>query len=190
MVEKVEISCDKRKWHPSPFPGQVVLITTIDDDGKANVAPKSWISMVAFGPPPVLMFGCNLDHSTARNILITKQFVVNVPGKDLIETCWAIGADHQSQRWERFERHGLTTIDSRYVKPPSIEECRAHFECELEITHEWKREVAIFGTIKGVVIDKQSLEGSTQEMYEYLAPCFFLEDRIAAVVNEIHGVIA
>jgi hypothetical protein len=45
----------------------VVLVTTLGEDGVANVAPKSWVSMAAFGPQPVLMFGCTLEHATARN---------------------------------------------------------------------------------------------------------------------------
>jgi hypothetical protein len=48
---KVSLAPDKRGWHPSPIMGQIVLVTTLNADGVSNVAPKSWISMVAFEPP-------------------------------------------------------------------------------------------------------------------------------------------
>jgi flavin reductase (DIM6/NTAB) family NADH-FMN oxidoreductase RutF len=74
VVNKVSIETDKHQWNPSPLPGQVVLVTTLDDDGRASDATKSWISMVAFGPPPVVMFGCNLWHATARNVRASGEF--------------------------------------------------------------------------------------------------------------------
>ena len=68
MKGKVTLDLDKRAWHPSPLVGQVVLITTLNEDGTSNVAPKSWISMMAF-EPPILALGCNREHWSARNIL-------------------------------------------------------------------------------------------------------------------------
>jgi flavin reductase (DIM6/NTAB) family NADH-FMN oxidoreductase RutF len=35
-----------------------------------NVAPKSWISMIAL-KPAIIGFGCNLKHQTAKNVLET-----------------------------------------------------------------------------------------------------------------------
>ena len=86
---KVSVPLDKHHWHPSPLPGRIVLVATVDNDGDPKVAPKSRVSMAALGPPPVLMFGCNLKHTTAKNILAQGSFVVNIPGEELLATCWA-----------------------------------------------------------------------------------------------------
>jgi len=38
------------KW-PSPLPGQIVLVTSQDEHGAVDVAPKSWVSAVAMAGP-------------------------------------------------------------------------------------------------------------------------------------------
>lgn len=188
MKSKVEVPCDKHEWHPSPLLGQVVLVTTVDADGLPNVAPKSWISMVAFGPPAVLMFGCNHSHRTARNTLATGQFVVNVPGHDLVASAWAVGGDSPGEGEDRFGRHGLTPRPAARIDPPLIEECVAHLECELDGTREWGRELAIFGRVVAVSMDADLLSGSVPERYRSLAPFFFAESRWAAKLGELENV--
>jgi flavin reductase (DIM6/NTAB) family NADH-FMN oxidoreductase RutF/predicted enzyme related to lactoylglutathione lyase len=157
------------------LPGQVVLVTTLDEEGRPCVATKSWISMVAFGPPPIVMFGCNLGHATARNIRALGEFVINVPGADLAEICWALGSEETVPGAERLTRHGLTTTASQAVRPPRVAECRAHIECELDATKQWGQEVAIFGRIVAVSLDGRALHGEEPSRYDALAPFFFLE---------------
>ncbi|MFQ5744986.1 MAG: flavin reductase family protein [Acidobacteriota bacterium] len=89
--EKASLGPDKSLWRPSPLLGQIVLVTTLNEDGESNVAPKSWISMMVF-QPPLLALGCNLGHWTARNILRSEEFVVNVPGDDLADAVWKSSA--------------------------------------------------------------------------------------------------
>ncbi len=84
MKEKINLATDKRAWSLSPLLGQIVLITTLNEDGISNIAPKSWISMMAFDPPLVAI-GCNLSHWTAQNILRSHEFVVNIPGAEMVD---------------------------------------------------------------------------------------------------------
>lgn len=55
---------DKADWHLSVLPGPIVLVSTVDAAGEPNIAPKSLVSMMAFGGP-VLAFGCHRSHATA-----------------------------------------------------------------------------------------------------------------------------
>lgn len=178
-----EISLDKRQWHPSPLADQVVLVTSMDREGKPNVAPKSWITMITFGPPPRLLFGCNLQHNTARNVRDTKQFVVNVPGEDLSDLCWRMGTDKTVRGAARFDHYRLTPVPSRIVKPPRIAECRACLECELEEIREWGEEVAIIGRMVAAAVDSEALDGDTVSQYRFLAPFFFLEGSCMAAMG-------
>ncbi len=173
---KIPFPADKREWHPSPLPGQVVLVTTVDADGRPAVATKSWVSMAAFGPPPIVMFGCNLEHATAQHIRASGQFVINVPGTDLVARCWELGSDGSVRGADHLERHGLTAIPSESVKPPRIAQCRAHLECELDATHAWGSEVAIFGRVEAASIEGRAIEGPEPLRYDAMSPFFFLED--------------
>jgi len=186
--DKLPLPLDKHRWHPSPLPGQVVLVTTVDVEGRPNVSTKSWISMTAFGPPPVIMFGCNLDHATARNALEAGEFVINIPGEDLAEACWNIGTDQAVRGEDRFEANGLTPIPAERTQVPRVAECRAHLECETDGHRTWGREVAIFGRVVAASVDGGLLEGDAESRYAGLAPLFFLERRLMATLGPVRRV--
>jgi len=178
--DKVPLPLDKHGWSPSPLPGLVVLVTTTDNAGNPNVATKSWISMAALGPPPVIMFGCTLKHKTARNALATNELVVNFPGTTLAKICWEIGTNDQIPREKRFDYFGLTLLPATKVRPPLVAECRAHLECELAGHRQWDDDVAIFGRVVAASIDGDLVEGDKADRYRGLAPFFFLEDALTA----------
>jgi flavin reductase (DIM6/NTAB) family NADH-FMN oxidoreductase RutF len=125
MKEKISLAVNKRWWKPSPLLGQIVLVTSANEDGQSNVAPKSWISMMGF-EPSMLALGCNLSHWTAKNILERHEYVVNVPGDDLVGVVWQ---SHRMPHPRPVESIGLTPMTAQRVKPPLIAECRAHLEC-------------------------------------------------------------
>jgi flavin reductase (DIM6/NTAB) family NADH-FMN oxidoreductase RutF len=177
MKEKVSLTLDKHTWHPSPLPGAIVLITTLNSDGVSNVAPKSWISMMAF-EPPILALGCNLEHWTARNILARKEFVVNVPGAELIEIVWQ---SHVLPHPRSVEALGLTPRTPLVVQPPLIEECKAHLECVLDRYLTYGCEVILLGQIVAVSIDAEAR--AIDDPYSYLEVPFFLEDRAYGVIE-------
>lgn len=186
MNEKVLVNVDKRKWRTSPLVGQIVLLSTTNKHGVPNVAPKSWISMTSFSPP-TLGFGCNLKHRTVRNILETKEFVVNIPDEGLAKKVWSTGSSpHSSDRSIR--ELGFTLMPSIRVAASSIRECRAHLECVYDSDKRYDSEVWIFGKIVSVSVDKFLLQGSGQERYQRLAPIFYLEDRTYGVLGEIRTV--
>jgi len=181
----VSIPLDKWQWHPSPLPGPVVLITTVDVDGTPDVAPKSWFTVAAF-TGPVLGFGCTEEHRTCRNIRATGQFTVNIPGVDLADAIWRMpDAD------DRFADAGLRTTPGKTITVPAIRECHAHLECQLDQIAEFAEgEVFIFGTVKLVEVKKTALTpADTASRYASLGtPLFFLEDDWYAPLGEPHRV--
>lgn len=179
MSDKVEQDTNKWTWHPSPLIGQIILVTTMDGDGIENVSTKSWVSMAAFNPP-VLSFGCNLRHRTAMNVMATREFVVNVPGSDLIEKSWQL-AEKPPPR--SLEQVGLTGQPAIKVKPRRIMECRAHFECLLDSWKAWGDEIIFFGHITSYSMDKGMLAGDHLDRYERLGIPVYLEEKIYGVVT-------
>lgn len=170
--EFVALSGDKHDWHPSPLPGQVVLVTTIDTHGDVDIAPKSWVSMAAFAGP-IIGFGCHRDHATYRNIEAAGEFVINVPDTPLAEVIWALPATHGR---DRVDQAGLTWLESEQVAPTSIAECNAHFECRRHSITEFDGgEVFVFGTILDARIDRHCTGRDLETGYHRLDPVFFLE---------------
>jgi flavin reductase (DIM6/NTAB) family NADH-FMN oxidoreductase RutF len=177
MRDKVQFIPDKRTWSPCPLVGQIVLVTTLNADGTSNIAPKSWISMMAFDPP-LMALGCNLRHWTAQNILARHEFVVNVPGVDLAQTIWDC---HQLPHPRPVEATGLTPIPALKVCPPRVEECKAHLECVLDNRLLYGEEVILLGRIVAVSMDQAACDA--EDPYAYLQMIAFLEDRIFGVVQ-------
>lgn len=183
MSEKVRLSVDKSKWQTSPLPGHIVLVSTVNRDKTPNVAPKSWISMVAL-KPAIIGFGCNLKHQTARNALETGEFVINVPGEDLVENIWKAGESPHNDT-AKLQELGFTLIPSVKVSPPSIKECKAHLECVYDSDKRYGDEIWIFGEIVFASIDKKALGGSSQERYRHLNPFFYLEEKTYGTLGDV-----
>ena len=81
-----EMPLDKWQWSPSPLPGQVVLVTSVNADGEVDVAPKSWVTMMSTGEIPLIGFGCTMEHRTAHNVMATGEFAISVPDESLATT--------------------------------------------------------------------------------------------------------
>lgn len=171
-----------RTWHPSPLVGQIVLVTTLNEDGTSNIAPKSWISMMAVRPA-MLALGCNLTHWTARNILRSGEFVVNVPGAELAEMIWKA---HHLPHPRPVESAGLTPIPALKVKPPRVDECRAHLECVLERHLAYGEEAVLLARIVAVSVDREVIEAA--DPYERLRMLVYLESRTYGVVERARRV--
>jgi flavin reductase (DIM6/NTAB) family NADH-FMN oxidoreductase RutF len=181
VKEKTNLAFDKHNWHPSPLAGQIVLITTTNEDGTSNIAPKSWITMCAFSPP-MLAMGCNRHHWTARNILERNEFVVNVPGAELAETVWKCSTLPHPRP---VEAAGLTPIPAIKLKPPRIDECKAHLECRLDKHLEFGDELLLTGRILAVSIDTAAIDHD--DPYSYLRLFAYLEGELYGVVERAEG---
>jgi len=139
------------QWRPPPLVGQVVLVTTCNEDGTSNIAPKCWAMMIA-STPPTLSFNCNLEHWTSRNVLKSHEFVINVPGVEIAQLVWNT---YPLPHPRPVEAAGLTPIPSNRVRPPRVAECRAHLECVLERNLIYGREVVLIGQIVSASVDEE-----------------------------------
>lgn len=182
MKTKLSLPLDKRAWRPSPLVGQIVLVTTRNEDGGSNIAPKSWVSMMSF-EPPILAIGCNSAHWTARNILRAGEFVVNIPGDELAAAVWNA---YLKEHPRPVEAVGLTPRSARLVAPPLVEECKAHLECRLEQQVRFGDEIVLFGRIVAASVDQEAL--AAEDPYEYLRLIVYLENKSFGVVGSARRV--
>ena len=170
---KVELPLSIAEWRPAPIVGQVVLVTSCNEDGTTNVAPKCWAALVA-SQPLHLGFNCNRDHWTARNILRSREFVVNVPGVELAEKVWATSRlPHPRPP----EAAGFTALPSTRVRPPRLAECHAHLECSLVQHLEFGSEVWLLGRVVAASADAKVARAedpfAVMKSFVYLEPGVF-----------------
>ncbi|MDE1186875.1 MAG: flavin reductase family protein [Pantoea sp.] len=119
-------------------PRPVAWITTVDAQGRVNVAPFSSYNYLATQPP---MLGVNIQRreagahkgeakDTARNIRETGQFVVNVSTEATLQKMHASGSDFAPGVSES-EELDIPLLPSAHVKPPRIAIAPVQMECQL-----------------------------------------------------------
>lgn len=110
-------------------PRPIGWISTLDRDGRANLAPYSFFNMIQTAPP-FCCFGSDGVKHTAANAVATGEFVVNIATRPLFEAMNASSAALAEGESE-FEHAGLERAPCRLVKPPRVAASPASLECKV-----------------------------------------------------------
>lgn len=164
------------------LPQPVVLVTTMDLAGNVDCSPKNWCMTAGSHG---FAFTCSTDHDAYMNIQTTGEFVVNVPGVELVEKLHALARKGHPSWENELRRAGLTEIPSRVVKPPRVKECRVHLECKAELlyevdnarelkSHKMGTDVLIYGKILALSGDAEIIRAPTYEERVKLLRSFVL----------------
>ena len=109
---------------------QVSIVTTIDEQGRVNAAPFSLVFPFSCAANPQMMIVTYGEWHTAKNILATKEFVINYAPYSLIKQVGETSLFYP-EGVNELDKAGLTAIPSLIVKPPRIKECYQHIECRM-----------------------------------------------------------
>ncbi|KIL40949.1 flavin reductase [Gordoniibacillus kamchatkensis] len=126
------------------FGTPVVLISTLNEDGTANLAPMSsawWLNQSC-------MLGMSEKSQTVRNMARERQCVLNLPSANLADAVDRLALltgrnpvpDTKAQLGYRYEPDkfgtaGLSPEPSHFVKPPRAKECPVQLEALVEQIH-------------------------------------------------------
>lgn len=127
------------------FGTPVVLISSQNEDGSANLAPMS----SAFWLGWRCMIGLSAISKTTQNIIRTRQCVLNLPSVDNVAAVnrlacltgsnpvppgkLARGYTHEK---DKFEIAGLTPVPSQTVTAPRVLECPVQMEAVIAARHD------------------------------------------------------
>jgi flavin reductase (DIM6/NTAB) family NADH-FMN oxidoreductase RutF len=120
-------------------PRPIALVSTVDTEGNANLAPFSFFAGVGSAPPTVLFCpalrpaGTSASEGrkdTLRNVEATGEFVINVVSDSISAQANAAAAEVPSDV-DEFVLSGLTPLSSDAVEPPRVAESPAQMECKL-----------------------------------------------------------
>ena len=127
------------------FGTPVALLSTVDPDGRPNLAPMS--SIYWLGRRAVI--GMSERSQTARNIRATGECVINLPSADLVDAvdrlALTTGRELVSERKasvgyqfepDKFGHARLTPIPSDLVRPFRVAECPVNLETRLVVDHD------------------------------------------------------
>jgi flavin reductase (DIM6/NTAB) family NADH-FMN oxidoreductase RutF len=119
-------------------PRPVALVSTVDRDGVANLAPFSFFTGVGSNPPTVLFCpvvrargaAADIRKDTLRNVEDTGEFVINAVSDEIAAATNATAAEVPPEV-DEFVLSGLTPQASEIVRPPRVAESPAQMECKL-----------------------------------------------------------
>lgn len=162
----------------SVVPRPIGWISTVDENGHANLAPFSFFNVVCANPPTVLF--CPMirgtdkgQKDTFRNVLTTKEFVVNIVSEELIDAM-NISSTELPSNVDEFEAAGLEKISSVLVKPPGVAASRIRFECRVSHTHQVNQGPGggsiVLGEVVQIYIDEGVLTGTDKINLDALRP--------------------
>ncbi len=115
-------------------PRPIAWVTTMDEQGRVNLAPFSFFQAVGADPPSIIVsIGKHRDgefKDTGVNALATGELVVNVVTDELAEAMNTTAGEHPFGVSE-MKLAGLTTSPSRIVAPPRVAESPVSLECRV-----------------------------------------------------------
>ncbi len=115
-------------------PRPIAWVSTIDAEGRTNLAPFSFFNGVTSAPPTLLFVPVNLrdgaKKDTVLNLEAVPECVVNIVPHALAEKMNACAA-RLPQGESEFAAFGIAAVASAKVRPPRVAEAPAAFECRV-----------------------------------------------------------
>ena len=152
----------------------VMIVTTVDGRGRPNAGTFGAYTNIS-NFPPLILVAIAPGADTYHNLKETKEFVINIPGRNLCAAIMTCGQVYPPGVNE-IKEAGLKEIPSLKVKPPRIEECVAHIECVLYEDYETGDHHSVIGKV---------VAGSANEEY-YDKNTQYFDPVKAGVVHSIH----
>ncbi len=110
-------------------PRPIGWISTIDAEGRPNLAPYSFFNAV-HSRPPMLMFTSETMKHSAANAIATGEFVFNLCSRALFDAM-NISSDALAAGESEFAAAGLEAAPCRVVKAPRVAAAPASLECRV-----------------------------------------------------------
>lgn len=115
----------------SPLP--VVLVSSTDENGKANVMTAAWAGTICSDP---VMVSVSIRKSRYSHSIISKskEFVINIPNESLAlytDYC-GIYSGRKVDKLNLPGKYKITPIESQRVNTITIDECPIALECKVK----------------------------------------------------------
>ena len=150
-------------------PRPIAWVSTIDAEGRTNLAPFSFFSGASYTPPivSVAFTGQKLGafegerKDSLANIRQTGAFAVNLVSEALTGAMNA-SAGHYAAGDSEFAKAGVTEAPCNEIAPPRVAEAPATMECKLVTVTELPNDgpgtnATVFGQVVGVHISDEIL---------------------------------
>jgi flavin reductase (DIM6/NTAB) family NADH-FMN oxidoreductase RutF len=140
----------------SILPRPIALVSTLQENGKVNLAPFSYFNIVS-SSPPLLSVSVRYDTSkqkdTSRNIFREKEFVVHIISEEFLEKANKTSISLSEEESE-LDYAGFHPAKSKHLRVPGISQARIRLECVYEQHLSFETTDLIIGRVVGYWIDE------------------------------------
>jgi len=125
-------------------PRPIAFASTIDEQGRPNLAPFSFFNIFSANPPiaifsPARRGRDNTTKHTYENVKRVPEVVINVVNYSIVQQC-SLASTEYPEGVDEFQKSGLTAIPSDLIKPFRVLESPVQLECRVnevkELGHE------------------------------------------------------
>jgi flavin reductase (DIM6/NTAB) family NADH-FMN oxidoreductase RutF len=158
-----------RPVHPSP----AALITSVSDDGRANIITLGEVFNVSIRDPVILGIAIAKPRYSHELISATREYVVNLPTAGMVEPvdrCGTVSGRHV----DKFAEFGLTPVAAESVQPPLIAECPINIECRVIGIQEIGDHDLFLGEALAEHVAQEALDEKGNIMVDRLDPLCYL----------------
>ena len=116
-------------------PRPIAFASTVDANGKPNLAPFSFFNVFSANPP-ILIFSParsgrnNTTKDTYNNVKNHPEVVINVVSYDIVHQM-SLASSPYAPGVSEFEKAGFTALKSDLVQPMRVAESPVQFECKV-----------------------------------------------------------
>jgi flavin reductase (DIM6/NTAB) family NADH-FMN oxidoreductase RutF len=116
-------------------PRPIAFASTIDEEGRNNLAPFSFFNVFSANPP-ILVFSparsgrANTSKDTYNNVKKVSEVVINVVNYEMVHQM-SLASSPYPPGVDEFIKSGFTPIPSEVVKPMRVAESPVQFECKV-----------------------------------------------------------
>lgn len=154
-------------------PRPIGWISTLDEQGRANLAPYSFFNGVGDEPPMVMFattgrkIGRDEEKDSLSNIRATGEFCASIVSSALRDAM-NTSSGHYAPGEDEFEMAGLTKGASQVVAPPFVADAPVGLECKLYKEVKMPGESwVIFGEVVGIHIRDEFLRDGILDVTTY-----------------------
>ncbi len=136
-------------------PRPIAWVSSLAADGTRNLAPHSYFNAIS-SEPPIVHFTSTGVKDTLRNVRETKEFVINLVSRDLVEAMNVTAANFPPGE-DEFSWAGLDATPSSIVAPPRVALAKAALECRLVDIVSHGNGNMMFGEVVSIFVDDSVL---------------------------------
>jgi len=116
-------------------PRPIAFVSTVDGEGRVNLAPFSYFNVFSANPPLVIFSPARRGRDattkhTWDNVQDVGEVVVNLVDHALVHACSLASTDY-AEGVNEFVKAGLTPVASEEVQPPRVGESPVQLECKV-----------------------------------------------------------